>query len=411
MTTPSNAKTISLIMVPTVTGSVSTFASTALIVSILRSNLKLSTVYRRLIFFLSAFDILQSLCQLFSTLTMPAGTVWGAVGNGITCDIRGFLATLGLCATVLYSLSLTVYFLLVVKFNMSEVKIKKYAEPFLHGVPIVYSLVVSISILATNNFNPSTTSCWIVEEPLNCEEDPDVECQSGGNQKLFGWLGSGIPVMGGFVGNCAMLGVIWWTYRSQARKNQAYGNLHSATSHPQATTQSDGEEQTSRCPFWPAMKQCPFINKRSNSQSNGVLANYLSRPSNASLRCLEDISNRAAAYVAGYVLTFIFAAIFRIIEAYGSGSVPFAIQLLTRFFYPLQGFFNVLIYTYPHVVSYRRNRPECSWFRAFWEVVKTGGDSDQAKPTRRGKRKRGPRNTRQSTSTQKTSASRKSIEV
>jgi hypothetical protein len=48
--------------------------------------------------------------------------------------------------------------------------------------------------------------------------------------------------------------------------------------------------------------------------------------------------------------------------------------------------FNVLVFTYPHVVSYCRSHSSHTWFRAFWEVVKSGGDSDQ---TRTGKGRRG----------------------
>ena len=41
------------------------------------------------------------------------------------------------------------------------------------------------------------------------------------------------------------------------------------------------------------------------------------------------------------------------------------------------GFFNVLVFTYPHVSSYRRNHNNCSWCKAFFEVIKSGGDSDR----------------------------------
>ena len=136
-------KTIPVIIAPYITGCISTFASITLTVSILRSNQKLSTVYRRLIFCLSVFDVIQSISQGISSLPMPKGSIWGAIGNDATCDIQGFFISASFCGTVLYSLSLTVYFLLVVKYDMPEAKIKKYVEPFLHGVPIVYSLVAA----------------------------------------------------------------------------------------------------------------------------------------------------------------------------------------------------------------------------------------------------------------------------
>eukprot|EP00553_Chaetoceros_curvisetus_P000631 CAMPEP_0204621594 /NCGR_PEP_ID=MMETSP0717-20131115/7251_1 /ASSEMBLY_ACC=CAM_ASM_000666 /TAXON_ID=230516 /ORGANISM="Chaetoceros curvisetus" /LENGTH=224 /DNA_ID=CAMNT_0051636033 /DNA_START=96 /DNA_END=770 /DNA_ORIENTATION=+ len=42
--------------------------------------------------------------------------------------------------------------------------------------------------------------------------------------------------------------------------------------------------------------------------------------------------------------------------------------------YPLAGFFNIIIYTRWNVRSWRRSHPECSWLRAFWLVLKAGGN-------------------------------------
>ena len=391
------AKTISLIIAPSITGCISSFASISLIVSILRSNQKLSTVYRRLIFCLSAFDVIQSISQGMSSLPMPTGTVWGAIGNDVTCDIQGFLIATGFCGTVLYSLSLTVYFLLVVKYDMSEAKIKKYAEPFLHAVPIVYSLIGAISMYGTNNYNSAGPVCWIAPEPLNCENDPEVECLSSGNSGAMKWIFAGGPLFGVFFVNCTILALIWRTYRSQAQRNQSYGNSPASRSSPRAQVkQGDEEEQEGKCfPCCPT-QQCPITINRSKSQSNtprrpSILADYLSRPSRASVRRLEEISRRAAAYVIGFMLCYIFTLIYRLIEMYGSVPTPYAIIILSRIFFPLQGFFNVIIYTYPHVTSYRRNHSECNWFEAFWNVVKTGGDSDETRTGRTGRRGSGIR--------------------
>jgi len=57
--------------------------------------------------------------------------------------------------------------------------------------------------------------------------------------------------------------------------------------------------------------------------------------------------------------------------------------LLATTLFPLQGLFNILIYTYPHVSSCRRNLREYSWFQAIREVIKSGGDSDQISSGRR----------------------------
>ena len=130
-------------------------------------------------------------------------------------DIRQeFFAKAVFCGTIFYSLSITIYFLIVVKFGMSEAKIKKYIEPFLHAVPIMYILAVSTYIYATSNYNSVGTTCWTAPKPINCQDDPEVECLSSGNSDVLRWVGGGIPIIGVFFGNCTMLAVIGWTYRS-----------------------------------------------------------------------------------------------------------------------------------------------------------------------------------------------------
>ena len=74
--------------------------------------------------------------------------------------------------------------------------------------------------------------------------------------------------------------------------------------------------------------------------------------------------------------------------AYGdTKKIPFAIMFIARFTYPLQGFFNILVYTYPHVTSCKRNDSNLSWLGAFWVVVKSGGDSDEQRSGRTNRRR------------------------
>lgn len=44
-------------------------------------------------------------------------------------------------------------------------------------------------------------------------------------------------------------------------------------------------------------------------------------------------------------------------------------------FFPLQGFFNIIVFTRPHVVTLKKYDNELSTMEAIWEVVKSGGDA------------------------------------
>lgn len=384
MTDPSKARTVALVVAPAITGCISSLASLTLIVSIFRSSEKLKTVFRRLIFSLSVFDIIQSFSQVLSSAPMPKGTQWGAIGNETTCDLQGFFTVFGICGTGMYTLSLAIYSLLVVKFEKSEAKIKKHAEPFLHAFPILYSLTVSIVMYATNNYNTVEFSCWIGPKPLNCDDDSEVECLSSGNANILMLIGITFPTLVVFAVNCIILVVIWCALKNQIKKNQVYGNVHLASSDEENLRPVE-----SYCYYCP-IRFCPIMScnsRQSNGPTPSVLNNYLSRPSRVSIRRLKDISNRTIAYTTAFLLTFIFAIINHIVGTYGIEPTPFIIIFLARVFFPLQGLFNILVYTYPHVASYRRNHSDHNWFRAFWEVIKSGGDSDQPIAGRIGRRR------------------------
>ena len=111
---------------------------------------------------------------------MPKGTAWGAIGNDASCDLHALFTVLAGNTSALYTLSLNAYFLLVIRYNMTEAKIKKYAEPYLHVLPTIYTLTTTIAFYALDFFNPPLfgTICGIagknVEKEVNCDETSDI---------------------------------------------------------------------------------------------------------------------------------------------------------------------------------------------------------------------------------------------
>ena len=89
----------------------------------------------------------------------------------------------------------------------------------------------------------------------------------------------------------------------------------------------------------------------------------------------KEVIAQALIYIGCFFLTYIFTAIVNFAKMQGK-PVPFALQLLARLTMPMQGVFNIIVYTRPHIVSLRRHNPQYSWFKAFIIVFKTGGDND-----------------------------------
>ncbi len=65
---------------------------------------------------------------------------------------------------------------------------------------------------------------------------------------------------------------------------------------------------------------------------------------------------------------------------------PFIVKILSRLLQPLQGLFNILVFTRPHIKVCRQLNPQFTWFQAFCYVIKSGGDDDRNPNERRRRR-------------------------
>jgi len=66
---------------------------------------------------------------------MPKDYLIFAVGTVGTCDVSGFIATIGVYGTPLYNCTLTTYFLIQIKYNWNISRIK-HVEKWFHIVPL-----------------------------------------------------------------------------------------------------------------------------------------------------------------------------------------------------------------------------------------------------------------------------------
>ena len=93
---------------------------------------------------LSVADIFGSIAYAFTTLPTPTEDfIQGAVGNQETCTAQGFFIQLGTTSAYI-NVSLSIYYLLVLKYGWSERKIKK-VKPFFFIFPIVVGLTFAFA--------------------------------------------------------------------------------------------------------------------------------------------------------------------------------------------------------------------------------------------------------------------------
>jgi hypothetical protein len=152
---------------------------------VLRSKKRRNRVYHRILLFMNINDFIWSIKAFVSTWPIPDGTfyVHGAHGTTGTCTAAGFLGQGGSLTSILYNGSLTLFFLLVVRYGWKEAYIKRKVEPWLHAVPFAVGWSTAIAGLPLTLYNAFGWTCWINSYPFGCVDN--VNCQRGDNAGIY----------------------------------------------------------------------------------------------------------------------------------------------------------------------------------------------------------------------------------
>jgi len=113
------------------------------------------------------------------TIAAPFLFAYTAVStsNQAACSTQSFFITLGMFIGPLNNCALCIYYIWVVKLNMSVVKIKKKVEPFLYAIPWMIAIIIPSIAVATRSINPWHSMCLITPyRPEGCESD---DCVTG----------------------------------------------------------------------------------------------------------------------------------------------------------------------------------------------------------------------------------------
>lgn len=151
-------------------------------------------MYDRIMYGLSAMDVMNSLNLVLAPFMLPVGTPGAtmAKGNNATCQLHGFLVTAGM-SVLFYNASLSMYFLLLI-YGGATVKLQKY-EIYFHFVPIIISAMLGLIGFSLKLYHPNPRRCWISPNPYNClDNENEIECVSGEHALQWAWYISGIWV-------------------------------------------------------------------------------------------------------------------------------------------------------------------------------------------------------------------------
>eukprot|EP00584_Thalassiosira_punctigera_P007922 CAMPEP_0172535842 /NCGR_PEP_ID=MMETSP1067-20121228/7677_1 /TAXON_ID=265564 ORGANISM="Thalassiosira punctigera, Strain Tpunct2005C2" /NCGR_SAMPLE_ID=MMETSP1067 /ASSEMBLY_ACC=CAM_ASM_000444 /LENGTH=453 /DNA_ID=CAMNT_0013320799 /DNA_START=364 /DNA_END=1725 /DNA_ORIENTATION=+ len=295
------AKTLALL--PKFTGFLSLCGSFFIFQDVVFHKKPIHRVYHRLVLGLSCSDMIASIVNILSTWPIPEGSagVYLASGTTQTCTAQGFFNELGNLATPLYNASLCAYYVLVVRDGWMEDHIRTKAEPWMHLVPATIAFTIAILGIPFTLYNNSGWLCWIAAFPAKCQGDT---CTRGEHADIFRWVHYAIIWS-------AILSVTLGMYSIYRKVRQ------------QERIQSQERDD--------------------DAASRG--------------RKSKKVAIQAALFVGALYLTWIFTTITRIYQI-TTGNNNFVLLVLMATFFPLQGFFNCLIYLRPRYLRCRSRNPD-----------------------------------------------------
>ena len=122
------------------------------------------TTYHRMLLGISILDVIHSVSGAFGPLMVPTYTnSTFAHGNTATCSMQGAIQQLT-PTIVLYMAMLNMYFMLKIRYNVSDSVINRRYEIWLHAIPIAHFLSTAIIGLSMGIYGPiilAELGCWI----------------------------------------------------------------------------------------------------------------------------------------------------------------------------------------------------------------------------------------------------------
>jgi len=396
-------------------------------------NVGLSTPYRRIIFGLSIADILQSLALLTGPMSVSSH-LSGAAGTEVTsCKVNGFFMSTGANAVILYTFFLCVYYLYKLKYKMSDDAFKNRIEKKFHTFIVVFCLSVNIAALAMDTFHTSgflRSFCGVNSTPTGCRNNPEIvgECDpivtKRANIFIFG-TNVALPIIC-FMGIIISMSLLYqhaYVLNKTIEEELKFSIQMRASSNPSSASAS---LKSGHLSSWRGSSSNTILRTSKNHgggeeasdpavepgdvETQMTTSNHESNPTSMTTRNLvgeesldvgmvepvdeevtetpqdrvqhlsrlyrREMNLQASCYVGAFCFTYIPMIICVFLTIYKE--YPVTISAVVVLTFPLGGFLNILVYTRPMIASLRRTNPECSRLRAFWLVLRAGGEIPSA---------------------------------
>lgn len=141
-----------------------------------------------------------------------------AVGNHTSAVFFTSVMVFGIVGSQMYNVSLSIYYLYLIKYNYRDRKFKTTIEHFVHAIPIIWALAAVVSCLATQSFNPSSNTYFINSYPRGCRSNENVECSRGKASPILALLFGTVTLCGTLISNIVIILFIWRHVHLQEKK-------------------------------------------------------------------------------------------------------------------------------------------------------------------------------------------------
>ena len=299
----SKAQDMVLSVLSLISGFVSVLSSSLIVYLVVRDKKKNS--YKRLLLGLSLSDVFSSATLAVQVFLLPKATsnrVW-ASGTNETCHVLGFFTQMAF-VTVWYNTILSFYYLITIRLGVKPKIFAKRIEPWMHISAVGYNLITASIGLGMGFYREMAIGhfCWVAKWPEGCVDN----CKSN----LIAWIYGGAPFIFAFVAIAANNLVIYLYVRRTIHRGG------------RASMRGDKHQQAK----------------------------------------IDSVAAQAFLYVGTFYVSYTWLFILKVMEsvnltAAGESRV-YVLLVLNAAFNPLQGFFNLCVYTRPLYIKYRQERPE-----------------------------------------------------
>lgn len=301
--------------------------------SLKHSRRQKNATYMRLVLGLSFFDVISS-CVHFSNLFLFRGNV---TEPSPRCTTYVFLLAWSMGSSMWYNGWMSVFFMLIVVWEVKHRSIARYVEPTAHFFALFLNWGIGFAGLVLQTYNPdeNADSCWVHPYPVSCEgfddEEQCLEDQRGG--EAAGSIANFIlfATLAGTVGIISMNIIIYIKVKTTERQNKR---------------------------FW-----SPELRRQETNASTDRNRKRRRKVSNA-----QKVASQSLLFCGGFIITYLFAVVQAFMEdcidPYDDSCRAYTvIDRLLYFFWPLQGFFDFFVYFRPRYLHWRTVCPKSSrWF-------------------------------------------------